>query len=502
MARRYVSPTARTPAGYDAYYTDVRAAVAAVVSGDEVVLEKSTDHVWLYNASVPQHNEKSFILRNEDDDEDCDSCVVVLDDDSSLYCRSATDVGAKIVVKGITFSGPAGGYASWTGNSTGQSRNSLFRFAGVCVGMTVHYISVKFRRMRWAVGSAFASNNGLTFLFAPSTGSSGNRVFMKRVQWEDCQAPEVTAENWNNFLWLVRDLELFEMAGCSINGCGLPDASSGILGRVLSVGYDDTSVFVRDTHWADCYAYTKAGDSVPDGSAIYAWHDQANICEVHAYDASFQRMKAGKGGALWAGLNSDLYMHRPYFADCATAAIAFGGGASGRGGLTDNADLGESRFYDGFFLRCHSPSYGGALRSVEFNSQMTASGCTFVDCTSLLGGNAIYAPGLTSAFTTEKAGVYDCAFIGDGVQVLGGGDAGIGDVSRSYFSGGAAAQVQDANATVTSEVIGDPNLSSAYRPQVGSALIGKGAARPWRIDAAGRLSWARPCVGAYEPVPA
>lgn len=502
MARRYVSPTGLTPAGYDAYYTDVRAAVEAITNGDEVVLEKSTDHVWLYNAIVPQHNEKSFILRNEDDDEDCDACVVTLDDDSSLYCRSATDVGAKIVVKGITFSGPVGGYASWTGDSTGQPRTSLFRFAAVCVGMTVHLLGVKFRRMRWDISNAFGSTNGLTFAFTPSAGSSGNRVFMKRVQLEDCQAPEVTAAAWGNFLWLVRDLELFEMAGCSINGCGLPDASSGILGRVLSSGFDDTSVFVRDTHWADCYAYTKAGDSVPDGSAIYAWHDQANICEVHAYDASFQRMKAGKGGALWAGLNTDLYMWRPYFADCATVALAFGGGASGRGGVTDNANLGESRFYDGVFLRCHSPSYGGALRTVGFNSQMTARGCTFVDCTSVLGGNAIYAPELTSAFTTEKVGVQDCVFIGDGVQVLGDGDAGIGEVSRSYFSGGAAAQVQDANATITGEVIGDAKLSSSYRPAAGSALICKGASLPWRIDAAGRLSWGRPAVGAYEPVPA
>lgn len=501
MARRYVSPTGNTPAGYDNYYTDVQAAIAALANGDEIVLEKSLAHTWSYNASVPQKNEISFVMRNEDDDEDFDACVVTVTDDASLYMRSATDVGMKVSVKGITFSGPTGGYANWTGNSTGQPRAGLFRFAAVCVGITARFTGVKFRRMRWTVSSAFSSSNGLTVMWAPATGSSGNKSYMKRVHWEDCQAPECTAASWNNFLWLVRDVEVGELAGCTVDGCGLPDASSGILGRLTCSGYDDTSLFLRDTHWADCYAYTKAGADVPDGCAVYAWHDNSTICEAFSYSCTFQRMKAGKGGALWAGLNSDLYMYRPVFVDTASASIDFGGGASGRGGVTDNADLGRSEFYDGLFLRCHSASHGGALRSVGFNGQLVAARCTFAYCTADRDGQAIYADELSSAYVTEQVSALGCAFLGDGVQLFGVNDGGFGTIDRNFFSGGVEAAVQDAGATITNTVTGDLLLSQSYRPQAGSALIERGAALPWRIDAAGRLSWVRPAVGAYEPVP-
>lgn len=502
MARRYVSPTGKTPAGYDNYYTDVQAALAALANGDEVVLEKSTAHTWSYNATVPQKNEMSFVMRNEDDDEDLDSCVVTLSDDASLYMRSATDVGMKVTFKGMTFSGPVGGYANWTGSSTGQPRNGLFRFAGVCVGITARFIGVKFRRLRWAIPSAFSSNNGLSIIWAPSTGSSGNKCFMKRVQWEDCQAPECTAASWNNFLWLFRDVEVAELADCSVNGCGLPDASSGILGRVTCSGFDDTALFLRGTSWADCYAYTRAGDDVPDGCAVYAWHDNASTCEVFSYSCTFQRMKAGKGGALWAGLNSDLYMYRPTFIDTASASISFGGGASGRGGVTDNVDLGRSEFYDGLFLRCKSASHGGALRSVGFNGQLVAARCTFAYCTASGFGQAIYADQLASAFISEKVSARGCVFLGDGVQLYGVNNGGFGTLDRNFFSGGVAAAVQDTGATITGTVTGDPLLSSTFRPAANSALLERGAQLPWRIDAAGRLSWARPCVGAYEPVPA
>lgn len=85
MATRYVSPTGLTPAGYDAYYTDFRAALAAVLSGDEVVLEKSTGHTWPRGAGNIILNNRSFIVRNEANDTDAESCCITLENNACLF---------------------------------------------------------------------------------------------------------------------------------------------------------------------------------------------------------------------------------------------------------------------------------------------------------------------------------------------------------------------------------------------------------------------------------
>ena len=216
---RYVSPTGNQPAGYDAYYTTVNSAVAAVLSGDEVVLEMSTAHVW-ETGVVTRSGAQLFVIRNELNNDDYDACVVTVADNAQFVYSNSTANRSHAVFRGVTFAGPEGDYAEYdAGTVTG-----FLKMSSQC-GANIIFKNVAFRRFKW-VSEGGTGVRALTMAIAPTINAyHRTKLVVQDCVFTDMRSVGAITEDWPRVL-LVRDCDaVFER--CRFEDFGSTDRTSG-----------------------------------------------------------------------------------------------------------------------------------------------------------------------------------------------------------------------------------------------------------------------------------
>lgn len=484
MALRFVSPTGNQPAGYAAYYTGVRAAIAAAQNGDEIVLEMSTAHTW--DATNATLSNRSFVVRNELNNLDYGACVVTVASNAALrFSNNAADRHA-LTMRGITFSGAVGGYAEYTP----ATNSSFLRFIGV-QNTDIRFQGVAWRRFKWAAGENGGSAlRGLAFGISPDITTYRPRLFMSDCLMSDMQADAATDAIWHRAAYCDETDAIIERS--RFEDFGRPDFSSGVQLRFEADGATNILVRFKDCDFARLYCSAPGGTvNPPDGSAFCSSFTEHDDLERYFFeDCTFTDCWAGKSGAVHFGRNAAGMMWRCRFTRCNSTGPSIGGGASGRGGQ-DNANLtnGWTRYYSCAFEDCGSAGQGGALVTVVENAQVVVEHASFAGC-SAPAGSAIYVRDMTSAVTSDLFVLRNAAVtsLGAGGAALQGSSTGdnFGEVTNCYLPNGTA-DMSNVNGTVTGTRSGtDP-------------LAGAGLHLGYRLGLSGRLMLNPPPIGADLP---
>lgn len=493
MTLRYVSPSGATPAGYDAYYTTLKAALAASVSGDEVVLEKSTSHT--YGGGSQNLSNRSVIIRNESGDLDLEGCVVRLVNDDNLNLLG-TAGESRVHIRGITFAGTSDALAVYTGTS--QTNKGFLSMIAATAGMTLEVVGARFAYMD-------VSNNtdvlGGAFCLSPGGVTSlNNRVVFSQVEVDHLYGKAAIADADVRRTWRIASVD-FVGEDMHFHDCGVSGSKVG--GGSISFGAtstQNTSVTFRRTKFERIYSLVTDGLAA-DGGAFYAYNSSSTVsCNTYLFDCEFRDSDAQKGGGFWVGYNASVYMRGGGFYDnfASSSAYDYGGGASGRGGLVDNALLGWSVFDGVTFLRNRTAGPGGALRNVDTNGRMIVRNCNFQGNVGAAGSGDIWLATHTGVFAAELPIIENNAFLDPGVRVFVDANASCGAVRNNWTQSADGLSVMDA--AVSGNIFGGSSgLDEGFFPGPGSLLLRRGVhSGGYRIDAAGRLRRNPPTIGALE----
>jgi hypothetical protein len=449
MARRYVSPTGATPAGYDAYYTNLKAAVAAAASNDEIILQMSQQHTF-GTTGVQNVASKNLLIRNESNDLNYADCEVRTTDNGTLHVYSSA--GNKFAVRGVTFAGTPDALTAYNTSTT----NGLIRCEDTaCVGQEFEFTGVRFAYMTFE--NATGSSCGAFYIRPGTSSSKANRFHADTIELDHLYGNRAIDEADIRKTWLLAGVKGI-VRNLYAHDCGdLYGRIGGGSVRAHTAG-QDTDIDWFNCRWERVYSLGPDGGAGDGGSMyVYTSDDPAvRVTIARFYDCNWSACAAQKGGAIWVGYNARMEVYGGSMEDCWSDPLqrTFGGGASGRGGQVDNAGLGYTLFDGVRFARNHTFSYGGALRNVGANGQMYVRNCEFEDNTADLNAHDIYYQPFsgTSVFTQPiiensrflTPGLRVTSFLGNSVGYLG-----VGPTVRNNYSPSGAGFIADSSAVVT-----------------------------------------------------
>ena len=479
-ATRYVSPTGLTPAGFDYYYTTVNGALNAInADGDEVILEMSTAHTLPYNAA-PLY---SFSMRNANDSEDAENCIVTVGATGRLN-RPTAGNAKDWEIKGVkfkdgTFNGVSTYYAllqsyGQTGDltATGCIFENLSGTSGVGAG--------GFAYLRGAVGNTAT----VTFTRCKITGCKGGPAGSTIREYGYIQNLNTV---WN-------DTDILS------NGGSESDVRGGSINHLATL--QNVAVTVNDLRVSNNYNVTELGW----GDGVFKVENLAasGFKTTLTVNGILLNSNTAGQGPLYIGKNSDAYIWYGKFID--NTAIK-NGGAFRRGGEDDDSVDAVAKLYYCYFDGNHAGTEGGAIAVNEINRSkwIELYNTTLTDNTAANGnGHTIWVSDANDLISQKSIAenVIIAGEISSGHHIYSAGNDGFDHIS-AIVEGGEAA-ISDTGATL-SIISADPLLDSSGRPAANSPAINAGTlitgihdqATP-ATDIAGTHVLTIPDIGAYE----
>lgn len=501
----YVSPTGKTPPGYNKYFTDVGEALNwawALTPEIEIVLEVSKNHSFNIPAGIFN---KTYIVRNEDNSEDYNSCIVTVANNCSLQSTYAT-ANITALFKGITFTGPTHSYSYM--NAVTMNRASFMQFNGN-MAANITFQGVCWKNLSWAAGHENTGARGLAFsLNTPGTAIPSSLKVIN-CRFENLQGvPGNTSNSSWSKMFTLTNIDNTYWENCTFKNCGKADRTSALQGGfgAITVVKNTKNVWTN-CHWEDIYCLhaTDLTNEVPDGSVICSPFDVTGfITYLKFNDCSFTRCEAGKSGAVHVGRGATLEMYRCKFEQC-YARGTLGGGATGRGGVDIPTAVNNYSLYKSCeFVNCHAPNgLGGAIRGIWTFNDVKIDNCTFKDCTAL-AANAVGIPRTIATYNTNGFKIRNCTFYSTSglgaqiaVDVATPGPYGLDLIENCFSVNGNADFISDTVVPIGT-IFGDPKLDANNAPVWNSPLTYAGNYLGYSRDFKGNQFHNPPSIGALE----
>lgn len=472
MATLWASPNGSNTSPYDTKAkaaTNLRTAVSAASDGDTIIVEAGT--TVMFSGGSLYVDTKSLTIRSEGNIAKSTGAAISFALDSGI---SFNPVGKTITFQGLTLRD--GIYTS------AYTTKAAIRQETTASGAKYVFSGVRFTN--FDCSALPDDTDGGAFLLNALAGADGNSLYMSDVEVDHCYGNSMAAEDGDtNHPWTIRNIRTVEFRRVNFhhNGVELGKVGNGWIVNTSTTLpmrmyiYDSTFTFNSGLNG---YVDGSGKRTVGDGGSFYLYADptMAQGIKCYIYNSVFSDNVAQKGGAFWVGGNASAYVYRSVFArNRASDSNDFGGGAFGRGGNIDSANIGTTVVRGCLFLENSTPNKGGALRGTQNSGRMYIYNNTFVNNTAETGGNSIYITQHTGSLAPELPIIENNIFVGRDEQI-GSYTSQVctASIANNWSANGTAAFSVHASTPMSGNRSDVVTLTDKGFPVFGSALIGAG----------------------------
>lgn len=475
-ATYYVSPigdgTDATSGNYTEAKATLREAIAlATLDGDVIILQKSLLHNLTASGGLAAELAANITIRNEDDDELYNECVVNVPPGSGIKNTTAAD--DSLTIKGITFQNGA-----YTSVSTATA---FLNTSGSTNVGPYDIIGCRFSNFTNTDGGEYGT------LFKMYSGSAGQAIFkLTRCEIDNSS----TGVNYGDLVYIqgfdvtIDDLKYHD------NGKTTGEGGTFRISTLLN-GKNIISTLSGLTWYNNINVR-----SGPVGDGTLNFGMATSGLETHSgsvTDSVFTNNTAGAGGAIYCSKNTMITMLRNSF----VSNYSHGdGGAVRRGGQDDDEITGWTKILYSEFINNESGQHGGAIDifgSASRSKWAEIYNCTFRDNTAGGLGQSIHGYNAHD-LVTQKSKIQNSIFVGvitEGKYHIYGGGGDVFSIIDSNYVEGGEGSISDSGATIT-------NMKGSY-PIAGATIVGVHDQATAATDLLGNsVLILPPMIGTYE----